>query len=159
MYDGYKNTYYFSKDCHKIVLAPMKPMLELKSSKGESVLLSKDDFEKELNTENVAYAVVMVEENDDASKPPPIMQEMLKEFEDVVPDEIPHGLPPMRDIQHQIDLVPGAVLPNKPAYRISPKEHEELKRQVDELLEKGLIRESLSPCVVLALLVPKKNGS
>ena len=81
MYNGYKNTYCFSKDGHKIVLAPMKPMLELKSSKEESVLLSKGDFEKELNTGNVAYVVVMVEENDDASKPPLIMQEMLKEFE------------------------------------------------------------------------------
>ena len=159
MYDGYKNTYCFSKDGHKIVLAPMKPMLELKSSKEESVLLSKGDFEKELNMGNVVYAVVVVEENDDASKLPSIMQEMLKEFEDVVPDEIPHGLPPMRDIQHQINLVPRAVLPNKLAYRMSPKEHEELKRQVDELLEKGLIRESLSPCAVPALLVPKKDGS
>ena len=159
MYDGYKNTYCFSNDGHKIVLAPMKPMLELKSSKEESVLLSKGDFEKELNTRNVAYVVVVVKENDDVSKPPPIMQEMLKEFEDVVRDEIPHGLAPMRDIQHQIDLVPGAVLPNKPAYRMSPKEHEELKRQVDELLEKGLIRESLSLYVIPTLSVPKKDGS
>ena len=87
----------------------------------------------------------VVEENDDASKPPPIMQEMLKEFENVVPDEIPYGFPLIRDIQHQIDLVPRAVLPNKPSYRMSPKEHEEFKRQVDELLEKGFIRESLSP--------------
>ena len=81
MYDGYKNTYCFSKDGHKIVLEPMKPMLELKSSKEKSVLLSKGDFEKELNMRNVAYVVVVVEENDDASKPPLIMQEMLKEFE------------------------------------------------------------------------------
>ena len=44
MYDGYKNTYCFFKDGYKIVLAPMKPMLELKSSKEENVLLSKGDF-------------------------------------------------------------------------------------------------------------------
>ena len=63
----------------------------------------------------------------------------------------------MRDIQHQIDLIPSSILPNKPAYRMSPNEHEELKRQVDNFLEKGLIQGSKSPCVVPTLLVPKKD--
>nr|GEZ31828.1 retrovirus-related Pol polyprotein from transposon 17.6 [Tanacetum cinerariifolium] len=60
--------------------------------------------------------------------------------------------------QHKIDLIPGSILPNKPAYRTNPKETNEIRKQVDDLLQKWLIRESLSPCAVPTLLVPKKNG-
>lgn len=66
----------------------------------------------------------------------------------------------MRDIQHQIDLMPASILPNKAYYRMSPQQHEEFKRQVTEQMDKGFVRESASPCVVPALLLlPKKDGT
>ncbi|GKC34134.1 RNA-directed DNA polymerase [Tanacetum coccineum] len=86
-------------------------------------------------------------------------QPLLREFADVNPDDIPPGLPAMRDIQHCIDFIPGFVILNRPAYRMNPKEFRELQRQVTKLLEKGLIRESMSLCAVPALLVPKHRGT
>ena len=72
---------------------------------------------------------------------------------------MPHSLPPKRTIQHHIDLIPKAILPNKPTYRTNPKDTMEIQTQVEELISKGLVHESLSPYAVPALLVPKKDGS
>nr|GEU99933.1 RNA-directed DNA polymerase [Tanacetum cinerariifolium] len=84
---------------------------------------------------------------------------LLKEFADVILDDIPPRLPAMRDIQHCIDFIPGYAIPNRPAYWMNPKEFAELQRHVTELLEKWLIQESMSLCAVLALLVPKHRGT
>jgi hypothetical protein len=55
-------------------------------------------------------------------------------------------------------LIAGARLPNKEAYRMTPRENEEVKNQVQELLDKGLVRERLIPCAVPTVLSPKKDG-
>jgi hypothetical protein len=73
-------------------------------------------------------------------------------------DELTHSFPPIRIISHHIDLIPGASLPNKAAYRLTPRENEEVKNQVQELLDKGLISESLNPCAVPIVSSPNKDG-
>jgi len=89
----------------------------------------------------------------------PLLIPLLKAFEHVFPREVPHDLPPKRSIQHKIYFIPGTTLPNKPAYHLKPQETQAVQRQVDELLAKGLIHYSLSPCAVLALIIPKKDGT
>jgi hypothetical protein len=90
---------------------------------------------------------------------PPAVANLLQEYMDVFPSEIPRGLPLVRGIEHRIDLIPGASLPNRAAYRTNPEETKKIQRQVQDLLEHEYIRESLSPCFVPVLLVPKKDGT
>ena len=90
---------------------------------------------------------------------PPAVANLLQEFIDVFPQDVPPGLPPIRGIEHQIELIPGASLPNRAPYRTNPEETKEIQRQIQVLQDKGYIRESLSPCDVPIILVPKKDGS
>ncbi|XP_072147922.1 uncharacterized protein [Setaria viridis] len=102
---------------------------------------------------------VLLSTSDLPSSLPSVVLDLLQDFKDVFPDEVPVGLPRLRGIEDQIDLVSGASLPNRPAYRTNPEETKEIQHQVKELLDKGYVRESLSPCAVPVLLVPKKDGS
>ena len=82
----------------------------------------------------------------------------MNDFSDIIVDELPNALPPIRSINHHIDLMPGESFPNKESYKLTPQENEEVGRLVQELMDKGLIRESLSPCVKPTILNPKKGG-
>ena len=55
---------------------------------------------------------------------------LLDEYVDIIVDELLNALPPVRSISHHIDLIPGASLPNKEAYRLTPQENEEIKQYV-----------------------------
>ena len=88
----------------------------------------------------------------------PGLASVLKEYRDVF-QPLPAGLPPPRHIDHHIDLEPGSQPPFKAVYRMSPVELEEVRRQLDDLLEKGFIQPSKSPFGAPILFVRKKDGS
>ena len=88
---------------------------------------------------------------------PEEIQGMLDEFGDIVVDDLLDEFPPKRDVNHQIDFIPGASLPNKASYRLIPHENEEVKKQVQGFMDKGLVNKSLSPCAVLVVLSPKET--
>ncbi|KAD2805507.1 hypothetical protein E3N88_38884 [Mikania micrantha] len=83
---------------------------------------------------------------------------VVREYPDVFPDELP-GLPPDREIEFSIDLIPGSQPISKAPYRMAPLELKELKEQLQELLELGFIRPSVSPWGAPVLFVKKKDGS
>ena len=82
----------------------------------------------------------------------------MQEFPEVFPDDITE-LPPEREVESAIDLVPGTSPISIAPYRMSTLELGELKKQLEELLEKQFIRPSVSPWGAPVLLVKKKDGS
>ena len=83
---------------------------------------------------------------------------MVKDYPDVFPEEL-LGMPPDRDIEFLIELLPGTGPISKRPYRMPAKDLEEIKKQIKELLDKCYIRPSSSPWGSPVLLVEKKDGS
>ncbi|GJR07641.1 reverse transcriptase domain-containing protein [Tanacetum coccineum] len=83
---------------------------------------------------------------------------VVREFEDVFPEDL-SGLPPQRQVEFRIDLVPGVTPVAKSPYRLAPSEMQELSGQLQELQDKGFIRPSHSPWGAPVLFVKKKDGS
>jgi hypothetical protein len=83
---------------------------------------------------------------------------VVSEFPDVFLEDLP-GMPPERKVEFAIELLPSTAPISKRAYRVSRPELVELKKQIDELSEKGYIRPSTSPWAAPVLFVEKKNGT
>ncbi|XP_074298779.1 uncharacterized protein LOC141629715 [Silene latifolia] len=176
---GKENTYSFKFASKRVILSPLTPTIKLTTPPSmveppkEILLINGAEMLQELEGEGDVYALVVtglvkgaggggeghgqqVTAKEGVSRE---VQKLLDSYEDVFPNELPSGLPPLRGIEHQIDLIPGTSLPNKASYRSDPIATKELQKQIEELVSKGFVRESLSPCAVPALLVPKKDGS
>ena len=101
----------------------------------------------------LAY-VVVCDENEVRLEDIPIVMDFLDTF----PNDLP-GLPQDREVEFTIDLVLGTTSISKAPYRMTPIELKKLKVQLQELLDKGFIRPSVSPWRALMLFVKKKDGS
>ncbi|KAL5865002.1 hypothetical protein ACOSQ3_002516 [Xanthoceras sorbifolium] len=123
-HDGYTNRYSFVLHKRPIALVPLTPRQVY-----EDQVRLKD--ERDVKKESESSKEKEVDEK---------KRETKQDFDEVFPEEMPIGLPPIRGIEHQIDFVPGAPIPNRPAYRSNPEETKELQRQVDELMEKGYVQ-------------------
>ncbi|KAK1602094.1 hypothetical protein QYE76_017137 [Lolium multiflorum] len=112
-------------------------------SERKSVLLTTKSEWREVKdnpSTTIHYVLIckgLAEETNELTNIPSSLLSLLKEFQDVFPDELPHGLPPLRGIEHRIDLIPGAPLPNRAAYRTNPEDTKEIQRQIQDLLAKG----------------------
>ncbi|KAL0551615.1 hypothetical protein IC582_010704 [Cucumis melo] len=86
------------------------------------------------------------------------LEPVVRDYPDVFSEELP-GLPPHREIEFAIELEPGTIPISRAPYRMAPAELKELKVQLQELLDKGFIRPSVSPFGAVVLFVKKKDGS
>jgi hypothetical protein len=162
VHGGRRNTYALEKDGHKNVLLPLKDE-GVKEEVGPSVLLmsGKELLQEIKKWEEVQFSLVgkprVALTNTNLNDLSIEIQELLDEFVDIIFYEFHNALPPIKNISHHIEMIPGEGIPNKATYRTTPKENDEIRTQVQELLDKGLVR--VRPCVVPIFLSPNNDGS
>ena len=157
------NKLHVVKDGKKYLLQGTKRFLKKQRKvKNHTELLSAIQIKKAAKRKEHLFLVViqdtdnknLEEENEDLN-----LKITLDEFQDVFPDDLPDGLPPSREIDHEIEIIPGSEPPFRPIYRLSQLELTEMKNQVTELLRKGFIQPSKSPYGAPILFVRKKDGT
>ena len=82
------------------------------------------------------------------------LEQLIQEYRDLFPAQLPQGIPPSREVQHHIDVEPGSKPPYRPPYRLGPAEQDELEEQIKDLLAQGFILPSCSPYGAPVLFVP-----
>jgi hypothetical protein len=122
VYDGRKNTYTLSIKRKRVILKPMIEKMKMKVDSGKT-LLSLSQFIEEIKSELVVFSLMprsisLEKENDDSLEKTHIV---LVEFSNLMLDELPQVLPSIREIQHQINLMSGFILPNKATYKLNLK--------------------------------------
>jgi hypothetical protein len=163
IHNGKNNTYTLENNGRAYMLLPIEEKKVKEEANTKILLMSGKELLKEVKKEKEMQFVVVrkpgvILTTTSMDDFPEEFQELLDNFADIVVDELPNSFPPIKSIKHHIILIPGEIFPNKEAYILTPRENEEVKNQVQELLDKGLIRESLSPCAIPTVLSPNKDG-
>ncbi|XP_074283269.1 uncharacterized protein LOC141607822 [Silene latifolia] len=158
---GRSNEYELVSKGKRIIFKPIAPseVRSMSAKRGKdasmTILASEQEVDEAIVDGDQVYLMVVNETPSDGEKDERLTS-LLEEFKDVFPEELPSGLPPIRGIEHQINILPGAPLPNKDAYRCNPIETKELQRQIEELMERAYVRESISPCPSLCYLFQRR---
>lgn len=141
-----------------IKLKSREHLLKPTSNRPDIQVISAIQYQDSRMDDDEIY-VIRTKSSDSQGGSHPMAQEILREFSDVFPTELPNELPPSRAIDFEIELEPGHTPPSRPTYRLSSEELAELKKTLDELLAKGFIKPSVSPFGAPILFVKKKDGS
>ncbi|XP_057819424.1 uncharacterized protein LOC131032466 [Cryptomeria japonica] len=130
-HDGHKNIYAIEKDGVSYTLEPLQQDMGA-THEGPSVMVVKEkEFLKDLEEERCGYDIIANPiyntATSDKEEVPNEVQGLLDKYENIVVEELPNALPPARDVSQHIDLIPGASLSNKVAYKMAPQQNEEIK--------------------------------
>ncbi|XP_059074805.1 uncharacterized protein LOC131874884 [Cryptomeria japonica] len=171
-HDGFRKTYSITKDGKIIELLPlMEDEEEPKAKEAKVRLMERKEFMKEVKEEGgLCFALIPISKKevadvgvvDQQGRPrmvPYEVQELLDKYKGVISEGMPKNLPPIREISHCIDFIPGATLPNKATYKLTPQQNEEVARQIADLLDASVIGKSLNPYAVPVVLAPKKEDT
>ncbi|XP_073033805.1 uncharacterized protein [Primulina eburnea] len=148
-------------DCQKKEIRLQTPakrevVYQGKSKERKSLLFASQAWKAMKGGEEIYLAVI----NEVKEEEVPRLEDIpiVQEFPDVFPEELPGEIPD-REVEFEINLVPGAAPISKAPYRMAPAELKELKEQLQELLEKKQVRPSASPWGAPVLFIKKKDGS
>jgi len=133
IHDRKRNTYKFGKDGVNHTLLPLQEEeVPGQKTSPKTLLLGGKEYLKKIEENEVNFVVIckpkVIMTSTKVSELPIGIQEMLENYCDIIVDDLPNELPPIQKISHHIDLIPGASLPNKAAYRMTPVESEEVKK-------------------------------
>jgi len=105
---------------------PIQPLTREENISEKALFLSETRVKRSINKGKTILALFVLEKGEGETPLHPLAQPLIQDFSDVFPTDLHPGLPLVKGIEHHIDLLPGAALPNKPTYRCNPTQTKEL---------------------------------